>query len=164
MLKFVDYHIVFQEVPGEVSLAINLSNCPNRCEDCHSPHLREDIGEILDNAVLAELLERYSSAITCVCFMGGDALPKEVEQCAIFIQNQTNRQIKTAWYSGKNDFPQECSVESFDYIKLGEYTAHLGGLDSRTTNQRFYRVDEGELIDKTDLFWRMENGEWRIEN
>lgn len=44
MTKYVDYDIVFQEVPGEVSLALNISNCPFKCEGCHSPHLRENIG------------------------------------------------------------------------------------------------------------------------
>ena len=30
MLKYVDTDIVFQEFPDEVTLAINLSNCPCR--------------------------------------------------------------------------------------------------------------------------------------
>ena len=47
MLRYVDYDIVFQEIPDEVTLAINLSNCPNRCKGCHSPHLLENVGESL---------------------------------------------------------------------------------------------------------------------
>ena len=153
MLRFVNYSIVFQEVPGEVTLAINLSNCPNHCKGCHSPYLKEDIGEALDNNMLTELLEKYGNAITCVCFMGGDASPSEVEQCAIFLRNQTNRQIKIGWYSGKNNFPKECSLHNFDYVKLGAYIEQLGGLDSRTTNQRFFRIDNGTMIDMTEVFF-----------
>ena len=152
MLKFVNYHIVFREVPGEVTLAINLSNCPNRCKGCHSPYLREDTGQVLDNNILAQLLEKYGNAITCVCFMGGDASPQEVEQCSIFLHNQTEGRIKTAWYSGKNSFPQECSLQNFDYIKLGPYIEHLGGLDSITTNQRFYRVENEKMVNITKVF------------
>ena len=69
MLKYVDYDIVFQEIPDEVTLAINLSNCPHRCAGCHSPHLREDVGETIDKELLLSLLNRYSGAVTCVCFM-----------------------------------------------------------------------------------------------
>ena len=47
MLKYVNYDIVFQEFPDEVTLAINLSLCPNGCPGCHSAYLKEDIGEEL---------------------------------------------------------------------------------------------------------------------
>ena len=156
MLRFVNYNIVFREVPGEVTLAINLSNCPNRCKGCHSPYLQENIGLVLNNDVLAKLLEKYENAITCVCFMGGDASPKDVERCSIFTHNQTSGRIKTAWYSGKNSFPEECSLQNFDYIKLGAYMERLGGLDSKTTNQRFYRINNGRMINMTEMFFKKE--------
>ena len=162
MLKFVNYNIVFQEIPEEVTLAINISNCPNGCKGCHSPHLRENIGEVLDNEVLARLLDKYGDAITCVCFMGGDASPREVEQCSIFIRNKTNGRIKTAWYSGKNYFPEQCSLNNFDYLKLGVYIEHLGGLRSKTTNQKFYRIDDGEMTDITERFLETKSDELRV--
>ena len=68
MLKYTDYTIVFQEVPDEVSLAINLSGCPYRCKGCHSPHLQQETGEELSERVLSRLLQSYAHAITCVCF------------------------------------------------------------------------------------------------
>ena len=154
MLRFINYNIVFQEVPGEVSLAINLSNCPNNCSECHSPYLQEDTGEILDNDVLTKLLEKYGNAITCVCFMGGDASPQEVEQCSIFLRNKTNGRLKVGWYSGKDKFPEECSLQNFDYIKLGAYVKHLGGLHSKTTNQQFFRIDNGRMINMTEMFFK----------
>ena len=58
MLKYADYDIVFQEIPNEVTLAINISNCPNRCVGCHSPYLMEDVGEEL-NGILASLICQY---------------------------------------------------------------------------------------------------------
>lgn len=70
MLKFADYDIVFQEVPDETTLALNLSNCPHRCEGCHSPQLREDIGTPLTPESLDSLLARYPY-VTCVGLMGG---------------------------------------------------------------------------------------------
>ncbi|MDR2423536.1 MAG: anaerobic ribonucleoside-triphosphate reductase activating protein [Prevotellaceae bacterium] len=151
-MKFASYNIVFQEIPGEVTLAINLSNCPNRCKGCHSPYLMEDKGEILNEDRLVELLEKYGNAITCVCFMGGDAEPQELERYSVFLRNQSNGQIKIGWYSGKNTFPKECSLQNFDYVKLGAYVEHLGGLDSTTSNQRFYRIDKGQMMDMTEYF------------
>ena len=38
MLKYANFDIVFQEVPDEVTLAINISNCPNQCVGCHSKY------------------------------------------------------------------------------------------------------------------------------
>lgn len=75
MLKYAGYDIVFQEIPDEVTLALNLSGCPNGCPGCHSPHLQRDEGEALTPGALERLLERYGREITCVCFMGGDATP-----------------------------------------------------------------------------------------
>lgn len=155
MLKFINYDIVFQEVPGETTLAINLSNCPNRCKGCHSPHLMEDKGEVLNKANLLQLLDTYGKAITCVCFMGGDAAPQEIEQLAIFIKEATSNRLKTAWYSGKQHFPEMCSFQNFDYIKLGPYIERLGGLNSPQTNQRFYSVENGKLVDRSYSFLKL---------
>ena len=44
MLKYVNSSVVFQEIPDEVTLAINISNCPCHCPGCHSKYLWEDIG------------------------------------------------------------------------------------------------------------------------
>lgn len=152
MLRFASYDIVFQEVPGEVTLAINLSNCPNHCKGCHSPYLMGDIGEVLDRHALDVLLDKYGGAITCTCFMGGDGSPKEVEELAAYVHRVTNSRVKTAWYSGRSALPEACSISHFDYIKLGPYIEHLGGLDSVTTNQRFYRVCNEAMIDATASF------------
>lgn len=152
MLRYDSYDIVFQEIPGEVTLAVNLSNCPNRCKGCHSPHLQEDHGEILDEQSLISLIKKYESAISCLCFMGGDNAPDEVERLAAFIRKENGNTLKTAWYSGKSALPSNCDIAHFNYIKLGPYIETLGGLKSLTTNQRFYRIEEGKMLDITYRF------------
>lgn len=77
MLKYVDYDILFQEIPDEVTLAINLSRCPYRCKGCHSPQLQSDIGEELNEEALLRLLQRYGKSVTCICFMGGMPIRNE---------------------------------------------------------------------------------------
>ena len=39
MLKYVDSQITFREIPDEITLCINISNCPFRCKGCHSKEL-----------------------------------------------------------------------------------------------------------------------------
>ena len=150
MLKFHNYDIVFQEIPDEVTLAVNISNCPNRCIDCHSPYLQEDTGEELTESVLSAMLEKYGNAVTCVCFMGGDGSSDEVLRLAKFAR-QFHK--KTAWYSGKSEL-YDNALSCFDYIKLGEYVKELGGLNSSTTNQRFYKIENESMVDITEQFWK----------
>ena len=158
MLKVASYDIVFQEIPGEVTLALNLSNCPCHCPGCHSPHLAEDIGEVLDEELLDGLIERYKGLITCVCFMGGDAEPAEVARLAAHVNNC---QLKTAWYSGRPADPRDLgslghlgSLGTLDYVKFGPYIKSLGGLKSEKTNQRLYKREGEKWEDITSVFWK----------
>lgn len=153
MLRYTDYDIVFQEVPDEITLAINISNCPNRCKGCHSPYLLKDIGEPLTEEYLTVLLRKYGKAITCVCFMGGDASPADIEQLAEYLHRQTVAPVKVGWYSGKSELSPAIDLDFFEYIKLGPYIEHLGGLKSPATNQRFYRIENGVMKDITYRFF-----------
>ena len=42
MVRYHNFDVVFAEIPGETTLAINITNCPNRCPGCHSPHPTAD--------------------------------------------------------------------------------------------------------------------------
>lgn len=154
MLRYADYDIVFQEIPDEVTLAVNLSNCPNRCKGCHSTYLMQDVGSPLTEESLSMLLRKYGEAVTCVCFMGGDACPGEVQRLAHFLHRQSIATVKVAWYSGKTELPAGFSIHDFQYIKLGPYVEALGGLNSPNTNQRLYRISNGQLNDITYRFWK----------
>lgn len=149
MLKIASFDIVFQEIPGEVTLALNLSNCPCHCPGCHSKHLWEDIGEELNEELLDGFIARYGSMITCVCFMGGDQAPEEVIRWAEWVKA---RNLKTAWYSGRTSFPR--NPRALDYLKLGPYIESLGGLKSPKTNQRLYKRVGDEWQDITSSFWK----------
>ena len=139
MLKCYSYDIVCQEIPDEISLAVNISCCPNRCPGCHSPWLWEDEGEPMTDDMLYALIGRYADAITCFCFMGGDAEPLEIERLAAWIKDTFPR-IRTAWYSGRETLPDGFDLKVMDYVKLGPYKSELGGLKSPSTNQALYRV------------------------
>lgn len=155
MLKYYNYDIVFQEIPDKVTLAINISCCPNHCKGCHSPWLWENVGYALSKRSLQTLIDKYKGLINCICFMGGDHSPQEIEEMAIFVHSYS-KDLCVAWYSGKDEISQNISQENFDYIKIGSYKEALGGLKQKTTNQRLYKViskDKGKE-DITFKFWR----------
>ena len=160
MLKYVNYDITFQEIPDEITLCINISNCPCHCIGCHSSYLAEDIGEGLTLDKIYKLIEN-NEGITCICFMGGDFSPKEIDMFARCIKDLYD--IKVAWYSGRQELSKYINLKCFDFIKLGPYIEEFGPLNSKTTNQRFYQVikshyEDGtsgyELLDTTYKFWK----------
>ena len=160
MLKYVNYDITFQEIPDEITLCINISNCPCHCIGCHSAYLAEDIGEKLTLDKIYKLIEN-NEGITCICFMGGDSSPKEIDMFAGCIKDLYD--IKVAWYSGRQELSKYINLKCFDFIKLGPYIEEFGPLNSKTTNQRFYQVikshyEDGtsgyELLDVTYKFWK----------
>lgn len=151
MIKYVDTKIVFQEVPDEVSLAINLSNCPCHCKGCHSSYLAEDIGKVLTLDILEHLI-RKNQGITCVSFMGGDSDTVRVDGLAEFVR-KCFPSLKVAWYSGRDELSEHIYISNFDYIKLGHYDEECGPLSNPNTNQRMYKISKGELIDITNRFW-----------
>ena len=154
MLKYVNTDVVFQEIPDEVTLAVNISNCPCHCPGCHSHYLWEDIGLPLDTDAIDAFVTKYGKDITCLAFMGGDCDPKGVNRLAQYIHEE-HPQYKVGWYSGRLRSPSDVKKTDFDYIKVGPYIRHLGPLGKRTTNQRMYKQNNaGTFDDITERFWR----------
>lgn len=154
-LLYSHYDTVFQEVPGEVSLAIDITGCPYRCPGCHSSYLQNYFGsELLKD--LPAIIEKYNGMITCVLFMGGDqnrnALTIALAYCKL-------HKLKTCVYTGAepsdatNLFRSAINIGLVDYLKAGPYKQELGGLASETTNQVFYRIcktPDGEILLKNE--------------
>ena len=154
MLKYVNTLVGFAEIPNEISLCIEISNCPCHCIGCHSSYLAQDIGEPLDLQHLTNLIDS-NKGITCVCIMGGDANPSEVDDIAQDIK-EYYPELKVGWYSGRQELSKDIELSNFDYIKLGPYIEEFGPLNSKTTNQRFYKVSDEELVDITSRFYKHE--------
>lgn len=143
-LKYKGYSIVFQEIPNEVSLAINISGCPYRCKDCHSKYLWEYGGEYIYKE-LRQLIEKHLYFITCVCFMGGDQNKPELIQLCEMVKSYN---LKTCLYTGNDDLAAFSDFYDYlDYIKIGSYHKELGGLDHKTTNQKMYTISNGKIED-----------------
>ena len=157
MLTFVDTDIVFQELPDEVTLAINLAGCPCRCPGCHSKHLWTNDGIPLTINVLDKLITSQKGSngfnITCISLMGGDAAPGEINRLLAHIR-QRFPNLHTSWWSGRSMLSPLVSLSNLNYLKLGPYLRHLGPLRSPRTNQRLYRIIGSHLEDITHILQR----------
>ena len=148
MLKYTDTQVVFREFPGEVTLAINISGCPNHCPGCHSPELQQDIGEPLNWDTLKDLIEK-NPGVTCIGFMGGDNDPMMVKYLAYQIRSHLD--MRVGWYTGVGN---ALTMREMDYVKIGTYQEQFGPLDSPTTNQVYLeRQFNGDWRDATQKFW-----------
>ena len=139
-MKYTETYVALQEYPDEITLAINISNCPFRCEGCHSPWLREDKGQVLSVSILDTLIED-NQGISCIGFMGGDRTLDEVQSLARHIHAKYPG-LKVGMYSGRallQDLKPLFPI--LDYIKVGPYIKEKGGLDSKDTNQVFYMIE-----------------------
>lgn len=141
-----------REIPDYISLGISITNCQGRCEGCHSPWLREDIGEELTSVKLEELINA-NKGINCVIFMGEGNDHLGILQLAEFVRKKFP-ELKIAVYSGREQV-EEDYFDVFDFVKIGPYIAKHGALDCRTTNQRLLEVDRehGMKKDITSRFW-----------
>jgi anaerobic ribonucleoside-triphosphate reductase activating protein len=153
-MKYVDTLVSFSEIPDEITLCINISNCPNKCEGCHSSWLQENIGIELNNYELYDIINK-NSGISCVCFMGGDSNPEEINDLAIKIKSKN---LKVGWYSGKSEISDKINIKNFDYIKIGPYLKYKGSLSDKNTNQKMYEIIHftgmDSLKDITYKFWK----------
>jgi len=140
----------FQDVPGEISLALSISGCPLRCKGCHSTETYPpDYGTELTIAELQRLLKKFKHT-SCVLFFGGDW---NMEALTPLMEYVKSLHLKVCLYTGRNlsYFPQDF-VWSLDYLKTGAFVENLGSLKNPNTNQRFFEIIDHKLIEKTQVF------------
>lgn len=138
--------VVFQEVPNEISLAISISGCQLKCSGCHSAFTWDDTyGKQLTLEILSDLINKYKGYITCLIFYGGEW---ELDTLTSFLNIAVANHLKTCLYTGLeiSDFDNQF-LKSLSYIKTGRYNQQLGGLNSTKTNQKFYKLSYGNIIE-----------------
>ena len=134
MLKLYNYAVALQEFPDEIALCLNISNCPCRCTGCSESYLRQDVGDIITEELLSQLVSRYTSyGISLVGFMGGDGDHTEVKRLADIIHNKYN--LKVGMYSGF-DYIDLDLAQVLDYYKIGRFILPQG--DEKDWHKRTY--------------------------
>ena len=163
MLKYVPAmtSVVMEEIPDRVTLAVEVSNCRGNCPGCHSPFLREDVGEELTPEIIDRLVAD-NFGVNCFLFLGEGRDPQALLALAAHARAKG---LLVALYSGREDV-DDALWAAFDYVKVGPYRAECGPLNAPTTNQRLYRaLEDGEsgpsisragrrFVDITVRFWR----------
>ncbi len=151
-LIYDTHDITFVEIPKEISLSFSIMGCQNNCIGCHSPHLRSLTGKIF-NEDIDKLLNTYGNYITTILLLG-EGHDKNILIKTLEKLKQTN--FKIALYSGRDDVSLNL-VKYLDYYKVGSYQFGHGGLDSPTTNQRLYKIENGNMRNITSLFWETQS-------
>lgn len=158
MIKYLNSEVTFAELPTEVTLAINVTNCTHNCRGCHSTELREDIGEQLTPEVVLSLVDK-NNGVSCILFLGEGNSLSELKTLVQTIKKSCD--LKLALYTGAEKLPTDIWM-LFDYVKIGPYKEECGPLNKVTTNQRLYqRIGNDPKIgvmwkDITHLFWNEE--------
>lgn len=142
-MRYTDMTVVLQEVPGEISLAFTITGCSLKCVGCHSKHTwNKNKGEILTPELFTSLINKYTGMITCVVFFGGEWYEGELIN---LLQLAKTKNLKTALYTGLEDVSQQIK-DHLTFLKVGPYQKQNGGLASKATNQRLFKVDTGEIL------------------
>lgn len=149
MIKYVPgmTNVVLEEIPDRVTLALEISNCQGNCIGCHSPFLKNDIGEELTPAV-ADRLIADNFGINCFLLLGEGRDRKALLDIAAHVRSKYPK-LEVGLYSGRASVEQEI-YDAFDYVKVGPYIEEFGPLNSVKTNQRLYHHGE----DITSRFWQ----------
>ena len=153
MIKHIAKHtkVVFSEIPDEITLALNITNCLNNCIGCHSSFLKQDIGEEVTESILDKYI-KDNVGITCICFMGeGNDRNSLISMIKWIKKHHSN--LKIALYSGRMDVEGDL-WELLDYVKLGPYIPEYGPLNKETTNQTMWKIENGVRKDITSKFWK----------
>lgn len=142
-MKFTNYDVVFQEVPGEVSLSFTITGCRLACKGCHSTHTwNPNVGTELTNELLLSLLDKYRGLITCILFLGGEWEEYRLEELLVLCKDD---QLRTALYTGLDDVSDRLKNQ-LTYLKVGKWDATKGGLWSPNTNQKMIELSTGKIL------------------
>ena len=162
MIKYTTSQVVFEEIPDEITLAVNISNCTHNCVGCHSPELRKDIGSLRNFKAVDELLAK-NSGVTCFLLLGEGNDAESLKELISYIKEKYP-ELKVGLYSGREKVNENFYWDKLDYLKIGPYIKELGPLNSPTTNQILWKHDRAIVnpnfswINITDKFWKKEEG------
>ena len=131
MIKYYNTEVVFEEIPDEVTLAFNITNCQHNCPGCHSPYLRENIGNELNFKVIDELIEKLAEFGEKVIFLG-DGVPvfkkvidEKLQVSHFYAPSQCNRQRAAAVAEAAKKYIDKGAIETAsehrpDYLRLSQ--------------------------------------------
>lgn len=173
----VSYAVSTQEIPDHIAFVINIGNCTNDCEGCHSKDVmsfcynHKFTKKVPFKKVIKKAKQLHKLGASVCCIMGGttnvgvtrESLTALIHELSLIFEDGVGL------YSGSDNaidddiddddyFPDDnnyyyAHYTPLTYLKIGSYKKDLGGLDNwPTTNQRYYVREYGEWHDCTSLF------------
>lgn len=157
-LPVLDVSVSLNEIPDHVAVTIELGNCKQGCEGCHSPWCSEklpyDMWTDLE-LLMYKVNKQIKQGANAIVIMGGthnDIEPAHLIEAI----NVLSCYAPVGLYSG---LPDKCVLHSvlminskLTWLKTGSYHEEYGGLDNPNTNQKFYVKKENEWEDITQVF------------
>lgn len=144
-MKIFEKKITFLEVRDHINLTFFVYGCPYKCKGCSWEDLDKTHYDI-DLDQFRSILESYKEKCSCVVFLGGEWY----DDFIYFLKEVKDQGYFSCLYTGINTFEMFNSKYSnllnyLDYLKVGKWDESLGGLTSKTTNQRFYQLENGKI-------------------
>lgn len=158
-LPVVSVSLSLNEIPNRLAVAVEMGNCKQKCRGCHSPWLSIPLPKS-QWMELEDLMKRINQQVKqgadAIVLMGGTYNGVDPNELAQAI-NILSYYAPVGLYSG---LPHEAAIHKklmsdevkLTWLKTGEYKSKCGGLNSPSTNQRFYQKKDGCWEDVTFLF------------
>jgi anaerobic ribonucleoside-triphosphate reductase activating protein len=155
-----DTSVTFSEFPDETALCINISNCPCHCDSCSEKYLKDDIGTLLTNDEIDNLIAKHSDC-TLFGLMGGDSNYPDCIRITNYIHKKYPK-WKVGIYSGR-DFIDLDLAQVVDVYKIGRWIMPVGDskdwwkkncgvLQFPFSNQLYFERVDGKLVNETQKF------------
>lgn len=145
IMNIFDYSVTFAELRDQVNLTFFVSGCPYNCNGC-SWKGTDKVPFFLSKDEFKSIIEKYVNKCTAIVFLGGEWYSDFKD----YIDIAKEKGFKTCLYTGVNtfnDFEQNFNnlKENLDYLKVGRWIKDLGGLNTKNTNQKLYKLNNGKI-------------------
>ena len=171
LVPVVDWGLTFAEVPDKLAVYFEIGDCGKGCKGCHSPELQEPCDGV-PLSVLKKIAEKeIARGANAICVLGGTECRSLAHLDLLSFLQVMSSIAPTCLYSGSDDVDYVQRVAALGgctWVKIGSYKEDLGGLQSPTTNQRFFKREQRQHIDyrnrnysvesywldMTEVFWK----------
>ena len=150
--------ITMSEVPNKIAVYLEIGECTQYCPGCHSSQLHK-----VDNSftiptrlecIVSYADRQLDKGANAIVIMGGTTNHMfSISDLKVMI-NRLSELAPVCLYSGSDDEALNKDIAettNLTWIKTGSYKEGLGGLSSKTTNQRFYKKERRVKMDKYNI-------------
>lgn len=149
-MYYYSSQVYLVEIPDHIALGLTILGCPIHCPDCHSKWTWDKSLKGQTEITIDNIKKILSPHVSCLLFLGGEWESDFYK--SLLALKELN--LPLALYTGRHlvDCIHEPWFNLLSFIKVGPYVKELGGLKSRTTNQRMYKLCDGVVWEEITLW------------